>query len=174
MAPSTSKYSSRRSVKPADWNLCIFCQTSNKDKLFNISTFSVSNKILQDSKLENTMRLRLAGVNDLIAAEGKYHNKCLNAFKYDIQKTKKECETIDLAMIFLVQELGYAASKNQILQLSEVWERYCSLVAQTNGDILQSFISRRTTFKEYLQNRLSDEYQFLRPLHRSIFEREPC
>ena len=27
-------------------------------------------------------------------------------------------------------------------------------------------------FKEYLQNRLSDEYQFLRPLHRSIFERE--
>jgi hypothetical protein len=25
----------------------------------------------------------------------------------------KECETIDLAMIFLVQELGYAASENQ-------------------------------------------------------------
>ena len=66
------KYSSRRSVKPVDWNLCIFCQTFNKDKLFN--------KILQDSKLENTMSLRLAGVNDLIAAEGKYHNKCLNAY----------------------------------------------------------------------------------------------
>jgi hypothetical protein len=48
----------------------------------------------------------------LIAAEGKYHNKCLNAFKHDTQKTKKECETINLAMIFLVQELGYAASKN--------------------------------------------------------------
>ena len=80
MAPSTSKYSSRRSVKPVDWNLCIFCQTFNKDKLFNISTFSVSNKILQDSKLENTMSLRLAGINDLIAAEGKYHNKCLNAY----------------------------------------------------------------------------------------------
>jgi hypothetical protein len=47
------------------------------------------------------------GVNDLIAAEGTYHNKCLNAFKYDTQKTKKQCETIDLAMIFLVQELGY-------------------------------------------------------------------
>ena len=45
MAPSTSKYSSGRSVKPVDWNLCIFCQTSNKDKLINISTFSVSNKI---------------------------------------------------------------------------------------------------------------------------------
>ena len=71
------------------------------------------------------MRLRLAGVNDLIAVEGKYYNKCLNAFKYDTQKTKKECETIDLAMIFFSQELGYAASKNQILQLSDVWERYC-------------------------------------------------
>ena len=94
--------------------------------------------------MENTISLRLAGVNDLIVAEGKYHNKCLNAFKYDTQKTKKECETIDLAMIFLVQELGYATSKNRILQLSDVWERYCSLVAQTNGDIPQSFISRIT------------------------------
>jgi hypothetical protein len=120
------------------------------------------------------MHLRLTRVNDLIAVEGKYHNKCLNAFKYGTQKTKKESETIDLAMIVLVQELGYAASKNQILQLSDVWERYCSLhvVAQTNGYIPQSFISRRTTFKEYLQNRLSDEYQFVRPLHRSIVERE--
>ena len=68
------------------------------------------------------MSLRLAGVNDLIAAEGKHHNKCHNVFKYDRQKTKKECEIIDLAMIFLVQELGYTASKNQILQLSDVWE----------------------------------------------------
>ena len=75
---------------------------------------------------------------------------------------KKECETIDLAMICLVQELGYAAPKNQIFQLSDAWERYCSLVAQTNGDIPPSFISRRTTFKEYLQNRLSDEYQLSR------------
>jgi hypothetical protein len=33
-------------------------------------------------------------------------------------------------------------------------------------------VSRKAIFKEYLQNRLSDEYQFLRPLHRSIFERE--
>ena len=80
MAPSTSNYSSRRSVKPVDCNLFISCQTFNKDKLFNISTLSVSNRILQDSKLENTMSLRLAGVNDLIAAEGKYHNKCLNAY----------------------------------------------------------------------------------------------
>jgi hypothetical protein len=70
---------------------------------------------IRSCKIQNwkTLRLRLAGVNDLIAAEGKYHNKCLKAFKYDTQKTKKECETIDLAMIFLVQELGYAASKNQ-------------------------------------------------------------
>jgi hypothetical protein len=52
------------------------------------------------------MSLRLAGVNELIAAEGKYHNKCLNAFKYDTQKTKKECETINLAMILIVQGIS--------------------------------------------------------------------
>ena len=35
------------------------------------------------------MRLRLAEVNDLIAAEGKYHNKCPIAFKYDTQRRKR-------------------------------------------------------------------------------------
>ena len=44
------------------------------DKLFNVATFQVSDSILHDdAKFDNKMCVRLASVNDLIAAEEKYH-----------------------------------------------------------------------------------------------------
>jgi hypothetical protein len=61
--------------------------------------------------------------------------------------------------LFFVQELGYAVSKHQILQLSDVWEGYCALVAQTNGD----FSCHLSPAEQHLKNTyktLSDEYQF--------------
>jgi hypothetical protein len=50
-----------------------------------------------------------------------------------------------LQLFFLVQELGYAASKYQILQLSDVWERYCSLVAQTMHEESKGFPFQKST-----------------------------
>ena len=43
---STTGYSSRKSVSPMNWCLCIFCQTKQySETLFNIATFEVSKKI---------------------------------------------------------------------------------------------------------------------------------
>ena len=103
-----------------NWDLCIFCQENCRDKLFNITTFSVSNRVLQNAKFDNLLRDRLGNVSNLIAVEGKYHLKCMNAFKYDTQKTLTDCKSSDLEMVFLVRELEYAANKHQILQLSDV------------------------------------------------------
>jgi hypothetical protein len=98
-----------------DWNLCIFCQTSNKDKLFNISTFSVSNKFLQDSKLENTMRLGLAGVNDLIAAEGR-KNWSLSLFcKYSLNVALREINDRGIS------PLVCATREQYLSQASDSW-----------------------------------------------------
>ena len=36
----------------------------------------MSQQILEGAKCEHDLSLRLAGVNDLIAAEGKYHPNC--------------------------------------------------------------------------------------------------
>ena len=40
----------------------------------------MSKQILQSAHLDYKLSVRLAGVNDLIAAEGKYHLICLRAY----------------------------------------------------------------------------------------------
>jgi len=49
----------------------------------------VSDSILASSHLDDTMRVYLGGVSDLIAAEGRYHKKYLSAYKYHIGKKQR-------------------------------------------------------------------------------------
>jgi hypothetical protein len=44
--------------------------------LSQVQTMETSAKILRKAVFDNEMSRKLAGVNDLIAAEGKYHLKC--------------------------------------------------------------------------------------------------
>ena len=108
-----------------------------------------------------------------MAAEGKYHNKCRTAFNYRTQKNKQESEHTDVAMIFLCTELTYAAEQNQVLLLSDVWTRYKVLAEDTGSQIPQSFISRRSSFKEKLIARVGELFEFVQPLERDKHEREP-
>ena len=119
------------------------------------------------------MRVRFAGVSDLMAAGEKYHKRCLSAYQYHTGKNKEESKNTDIALIFLCSELRYAAKSNQILQLSDVWTRYTELAEETNIENLQSFISRRTSFKEKLMQRVGDLFQFVQPFTRDTSEREP-
>ena len=50
MAPSTSKYSSRRSVKPVDWNLCIFVRLPTK---ISCSIFQCFLSAILSCKIQN-------------------------------------------------------------------------------------------------------------------------
>ena len=98
------------------WTLCLHCQQEKaKEKLISVTFFNVSNAILESSALDNKLRVQLAGINDLIASGGKYHKKCLSAFKYSTSKTKQDVENTALALIFLSNELHYAADKKQVL-----------------------------------------------------------
>ena len=92
---SSKERISRRSTQPVDWDQCIFCQSEKpKDRLVSIMTFSMSKQILQSAHLDYKLSVRLAGVNDLIAAEGKYHLICLRAYERSTSKTEKECVDI--------------------------------------------------------------------------------
>ncbi len=171
---SAGACSTRRSAPPVNWDLCMFCQNPDeKQCLISVSTFNVSKSILESSKLDNKMRIRLAGVNYLIAAEGKYHQNCRNDYSYNTSKTKKEAKNTDIALIFLCKELQYAAENEQVLQLSDVWQRYQDIALETETTIPQSFLSRRTLFKEKLVERVGSLFEFVQPLERSKFEREP-
>ena len=132
----------------------------------------MSKQILESAPLHHTLCVRLADVNDLIAAEGKYHLVCLRAFQRSTSKTMKECVETDLAFSWLCKELENAAEKGHILQLIDVWNRYVELAEELAIDIPQSFINRRATFKAKLESKFDDIFQFFKPLNVSTTERQ--
>ena len=72
MPESTAKRAQRISI---DWSKCFFCK--NK-KLINISTFEACESIKKAAEANNDEEMlhTLRNVNDLIAAEAKYHKSC--------------------------------------------------------------------------------------------------
>ena len=63
---------------------------NQKKRVSNMETFKMSDKILEVSHLDNVIAIRLAGVNDLIAAGAKYHLKCLSAFFKSTARAKEK------------------------------------------------------------------------------------
>ena len=157
--------SSRSSTGEAfKWEACIFCHnTDAKDNLSSVvlTTFKMSDHILKASKYDQRLSVHLAGVSDLIASEGKYHVSCFVKFTRQSSKAKEQCTKVDLAMQWLVQELKKAAQRSHVLELSEVWERYCKLVDIAHVQIPPSFLSRRASFKEKLAPQVEDVYDFI-------------
>ena len=90
--PPTSQRVSRRSIQPVDWSLCIFCQQQSRQKLINIESFNINDPIMRNAKYDNKMSVRLAGVSDLIAAEGKYHKYCWTKFNRTTARNARKCE----------------------------------------------------------------------------------
>lgn len=64
--PSISATMLRSSMTSVKWDLCIFCQdTKMKDTLSSVSTFKMSDQILDLSKYDQEAHVRLAGISDL-------------------------------------------------------------------------------------------------------------
>ena len=74
-------------------------------------------KIIEAAQFNYKLPVRLAGVCDLIAAEAKYHLPCQSAFKRNAEKARLETKESDLAMIWLCEELEYAADKGHVIKL---------------------------------------------------------
>lgn len=85
----------------------MFCQKVAKDqpKMCYVCTFNMSTNI--KFKAKNVLRVFvcIADVNALIAAKGCYHPNCLNRFCREVETTETDCQSVDLAVIWLVQEL---------------------------------------------------------------------
>lgn len=68
----------------------MLCQSSRKDKFHNVETLQTSARILQLAIQDHTMQVRLAGVTDLVADEGKYHLICYRKFLRETSKCGHE------------------------------------------------------------------------------------
>jgi hypothetical protein len=94
-------------------------KVQTKEKLSSVTTFSKCNAILEASRFGPIIHVRQSGVNDLIAAEGKYHNTCYQKFRRTTSKTEKDVgEEAGVAMEWLITELKDAAKKSHVLELA--------------------------------------------------------
>ena len=74
-----------------NWELCLFCQdaeTPKKQTLCSVTTFKMSQQILEGAKCDHGLSLRAAGVSDLIEAEGKYRPNCYKKFQRTVSDRK--------------------------------------------------------------------------------------
>ena len=129
----------------------MFCQdaeTPKKQILCSVTTFKMSQRILEGAKCDHGLSLRVAGVSDLIAAEGKYHPNCYKKFQRTVSRSGNVArDESGAVLLWLIEELKKSAEQGHILELKEVWLRYCFLAAEQNVDIPSSFRSRMTTFQ---------------------------
>ena len=170
-APNSPR-KTRSHVEQVNWNNCIFCQKEKpKERLSAVMTFKMSEQIVEATQFNYKVRVRLAGMCDLIAAKAKYHLPCLSSFKRSSEKAKLETKESDLAMIWLCEELEYAANKGYVIKLNDAWNRYVTLAEKAEIEIPRSFISRRSTFKDKLLLRLGNVMDCVQPLEKSPSER---
>ena len=111
----------------------MFCQegeTPKKQTLCSVTTFKMIRQILEGARCEHDLSLRLTGINELIAAEGKYHphcyKKCMRNVPRSSNVAKDESGTV---LLLFILELKKSAEQGHILELKEVWLRYCSLAS---------------------------------------------
>ena len=158
----------RSSLERMDWSKCIFCQTDLKRvALSQVQTFETSEKILSKVVNDKEMTCRLAGISDLIAAEGKYHLKCYTRYlKKTTQKISEDNQDANVTCFKEVMALlETRLSEGHIYSLKAVWRYYSKRLEQKYH--LQPSVYRSNRFKERIQNFLGRRATFVLPLNPS-------
>jgi len=81
-------------------------KTSKKRALCSVTTFKMSQQILEGAKCDHSLSLRVAGVSDLIAAKGKYHQNCYKKFLRNVSRSRDIAKDESGAVLsWLIDEL---------------------------------------------------------------------
>ena len=72
-----------------------------KQSTCSVKTMNMSENILSAAKYNEKVHVRIADVT----VEGIYHANCMKKFFRDVEKAKTENKSVDLAMVWLAQEL---------------------------------------------------------------------
>ena len=144
----TSSRTSRKSIH-MDSDRCMFCQDDDRRKMHNVVTMALSDKILTMAKHDLTMRVRLANVVDLVAAEGNYHLKCLVCFErkmFNAQKDVPSERETDTVLDKICVDLKNGLSLGHVYSMGHVWNKYQRLCEAANITLPPRYTSRRQTF----------------------------
>ena len=114
---------------------------------------------------ERDLSCRLAGVRDLIAAEGKYHLKCYTRFLRNTERITQCSETDDVNRCFeeVMTLLRERLSQGHILSIKAVWTYFSHQLEEkyqlSPGDY------RSNRFKERIQAFLGEDIAFVPSLN---------
>ena len=161
--------SGRRSLDPVDWTKCMFCQAVKREELHNIEYMKKSKQIMEDARLDPVMRVRLSGISDLPAAEGKYHLSCLVNFERKVANIRKTgvLPSQDLAMSELCKILEHGLALGHVYDMGSVWEKYNQIseeMVSPESEIPQRYLSRRQSFIDDVRIHLGHKANFVRSL----------
>ena len=95
--------------------------------MHNVVTMALSDKILTMAKHDLTMRVRLANVVDLVAAEGNYHLKCLVCFErkmFNAQKDVPSERETDTVLDKICVDLKNGLSLGHVYSMGHVLNKY--------------------------------------------------
>ena len=65
------------------------------------------------------------------------------------------------------RRVEYSAKQGDILELSEVWNRYCNLAEQVGSEVPHYFVSRRSSFKVMVYS-MNDNYHVFSKIHKNF------
>jgi hypothetical protein len=167
-SPEQSK-SSRRSIREhsVDWNKCMFCQNSEITNMHEVSTMTLSEKIIGLSQYDQVMRVRMSNVSDLMASEGKYHLKCWVYFQRrmnKVDKSKPESETKDPCLEKICADVLKGLLVGHVYKMGSVWSHYEKSCSNEGVPIPRRYETRRSSFYDDVKRILGDQAGFVRPI----------
>ena len=159
---SPQNVSLRSKTPQIDWNQCIFCQQKKKASLHLIQEMNVSKRILETAHYDQFLRVRLACVNDLTAADGKYHRNCLTDFdRRSIHMVNISLTSPEIVQAWLSRARTCSRAGRYPWPGRCIWARFCDISDSVQIDIPSTFQTRRNTFKEKLADRLKGIHEII-------------
>ena len=145
----------------------MFCQKSEGKNLRNVMTMTLSDKILSMAKQDVVMRVGLANVCDLVAAERKYHVQCWVKFQRTISTSNLKTvdpRNSDQSLYILCSAILTGLNSGHVYDMGNIWVHYKKLCSNLNMQIPQKYITRRQSFYNDIQNVIGEKAGFIRPI----------
>ncbi|WAR26623.1 hypothetical protein MAR_012327, partial [Mya arenaria] len=164
----------KRRSSGTSFDRCIICQ--EKGGVLRIGTVDGKKRIREVSEIrkslqdtdnienDNVMRVRLAGVNDLIASEGKYRLKCLSKFRRKSITIDTLDEPEDEVMKELKHVLEEGFSRGHVYDMNTVWSSYCRRKQESGKSVPSKYQTRKQSFYEDVKRTIGEKGQLVRPL----------
>ena len=162
----TQHPSQRSSSKHAiNWEMCMFCQKMDGKNMRNVMTTGLSEKIIAMAEQDLVMRVRLANIGDLVAAEGMYHVQCWVTFQRKVDSSKFKSAASEQIEQF--QEQGHfhcldilcanilmGLNSGHVYDLGNIWVQFTKICANQGVQIPTKYIGRRQSFCDSIREML--------------------